>query len=99
MTEKYIPTPEQCELVSHTLKTLAHPGRLLMLCLLSDGEKTVTELQAEAGISQSSASQFLQRMKSDGFVEARRDASHVYYSISDPRISKLVRAMNRIYCS
>ena len=89
---------EQCEVTSQVLKSLAHPRRLQLLCFLSGGARTVTELQTVCGISQSQLSQFLQRMKSEGLVESRRESKFVYYSISDKKVHKLIRAVHKIFC-
>lgn len=95
---KKLPTAEQCEEVSGILKTLSHPHRLMILCLLSSGPKTVSELEEASGAAQSSVSQFLARMKAESLVTSERQASHVYYEIADPRIFKLVQSMHKIFC-
>jgi DNA-binding transcriptional ArsR family regulator len=89
---------EQCESTSKVLKALAHPQRLLLLCHLSEKDHTVSELESLCEASQSLLSQFLQRMKSEGLVESRREGKFVYYSIANPKILKLVRALHKIFC-
>jgi ArsR family transcriptional regulator len=89
---------EQCE-TTETLKLLAHPQRLQLLCHLSEKELTVTDLEGLCGISQSQLSQFLQRMKSERLVVSRREGKFVHYSISDPKIRKLIQALHKIFCS
>lgn len=96
---KKIPTEEECQLVARTLKVLAHPQRLMILCQLTDGAKSVSELEDLSGASQSAVSQFLARMKSEGLVEARRNNQHMYYVIKDPRVKKLIQAFDKIFCS
>ena len=93
-----IPTPSQCEAVSALLKNLAHPQRLMILCQLCEGGRTVGQLEEVSGASQSQVSQFLARMKSEDLVEARREGQSVEYSIKDPRVKKLIAAMHRIFC-
>lgn len=89
---------KQCEPVARTLKLLAHPQRLLLLCHLSTGQKTVSELEDLCQTSQSQLSQFLQRMRSEGLVSPQRDGKFVRYTISDPKILKLVQSLHKIFC-
>jgi len=89
---------EQCESVSDLLKAIAHPQRLKILCSLSEGEKTVSQLEAYCGASQSSVSQYLSKMKSEGLLSARREAQQVFYRIESQGLSKLMKAMQRIFC-
>ena len=92
------PLIEQCDRASHTLKLLAHPQRLMILCHLSEGPKSVGELQELCLISQSQISQFLGRMKSEGLVSPSRQGKYIYYQISDPQILRLIRALHKIFC-
>lgn len=89
---------EQCETTSKMLKSLAHPQRLQLLCLLSEGERSVSELEESCASSQSQLSQFLQRMKSEGLVRSRREGKFVYYAIADQKVHKLIRALHKIFC-
>jgi len=92
------PMLEQCEATAQILKSLAHPQRLQLLCHLSQGERTVSELEKLCRSSQSQLSQFLQRMKSEGLVEARREGKFVYYTVADARILKLIQALHKVFC-
>lgn len=96
---KKIPTEEDCVEVSAVLKNLAHPRRLMILCHLSVGPKTVSELEELSGASQSSVSQFLARMKAEGLVGSERENQFIYYKIKDNRIQKLIQALDRIFCN
>lgn len=96
---KNIPTIEECENVANTLKILAHPQRLMILCQLAEGEKTVSDLEELTTASQSQISQFLARMKSENLVDSNRDGSFVYYSVKDQDIFKLLQSMQKIYCA
>ncbi len=89
---------EHCESASGLLKAIAHPQRLKILCLLAEGEKTVTQLEEYCGASQSSVSQYLSRMKSEGLLSARREAQHVYYKIESQELIALMKAMQKIFC-
>jgi ArsR family transcriptional regulator, virulence genes transcriptional regulator len=89
---------EQCESTAQVLKVLAHPQRLQLLCHLSEGERTVSDLERLCQASQSQLSQFLQRMKSEGLVSFRRDGKFVFYSVADPKVLKLIQALHKIFC-
>ena len=89
---------EQCGSTARFLKLLAHPQRLLLLCHLTEGERTVSELEEVCEASQSHISQFLQRMKNEGLVSARREGKFIYYSIGDRRVLKLIRSLHNIFC-
>lgn len=92
------PLFEQCESASRLLKALAHPQRLQILCHLSNGEKTVTELEELCGASQSAVSQFLARMKAEQLIASRRDERYVRYRIADPKVFELIKALHKIFC-
>lgn len=89
---------ENCEETARLLKSLAHPQRLLILCHLSQGEKTVGELEKLCGASQSAVSQFLNRMKSEGLVTSERTGQFIRYRILDARVLKLIQALHKIFC-
>jgi DNA-binding transcriptional ArsR family regulator len=78
--------------------SLAHPVRLRVLCSLSEGEKTVTELTEFCEISQPAMSQFLSRMREEGIVRSRKDGTRVFYSITDAQVGRLLAAVRNIYC-
>ena len=80
------------------MKALAHPQRLLILCHLSQGEKTAGELEELCGASQSSVLQFLRRMKLDGLITSEKRGLIVYYSIEDARVKEMITALHRIFC-
>ena len=80
------------------LKALAHEGRLLTLCHLASGEKSVTELENLLSARQAAVSQQLARLRADRLVNARRDGKAIYYSLSDPRALKLVNVVYDMFC-
>jgi DNA-binding transcriptional ArsR family regulator len=81
------------------MRSLSHPQRLLVLCALVDGERSVAELRQQLGIEQVPMSQQLMRLRSDGLVEARRDGTTVYYSIVRPEILTIVSALHAAFCA
>lgn len=89
---------ESAERASDLLKLLGHPHRLMVLCQLKMGEKSVSELSEIVGVSQSPLSQHLARMRYEDVVETRRDGQTIYYSLKDSEASQLVEALYRIFC-
>ena len=88
----------KCVDVSRILKALAHPHRLMILCYLSDGEKTVGEIEQACDASQSAVSQFLNRMRLEGLVHFEKRAQFVYYQIKDPQVKLLIKSLYNIFC-
>jgi ArsR family transcriptional regulator len=84
-----------CEL----MKTLGHKDRLMVLCHLSTGEKSVGELAALLDIPQSPLSQHLARMRKESLVKTRREAQTIYYSIASDEAARIVALMHELYCS
>jgi DNA-binding transcriptional ArsR family regulator len=84
---------------SEFLKALAHESRLVILCLLIEGEKTVGELEHLLGLRQSAVSQQLARLRADDLVEARRDGKNVYYSIARPEVIEIVGSLYHAFCT
>jgi ArsR family transcriptional regulator len=80
------------------LKALAHEGRLMMLCHLVSGEKTVTEFEKLLSMRQPAVSQQLMRLRSDGLVTARREGKAIYYAIADPRVAQVVSTLHEMFC-
>ncbi|NDV50754.1 metalloregulator ArsR/SmtB family transcription factor [Salipiger sp. PrR003] len=80
------------------LKSIAHEQRLLLLCHLCAGEKSVGELMREIGVSQSATSQMLARLREDGLVRTRRDGKKVYYRLAAGDTARLIDLLHRIFC-
>ena len=89
---------EQTNRASEMLKALSHETRLLILCLLSEGEKSVSELEETLSMSQAAVSQQLARLRFDRLVKTRRDGRSIYYSIADEEVSALIGALYDIFC-
>ena len=89
---------EQCTYVSGILKQLAHPQRLMILCLLSEKDRSVNELAELTGASQSSVSQFLNKMKLQGLVERQAQGQQAYYSIADEKVLQLMSKLHEVFC-
>ena len=74
-------------------KALSHEGRLMILCHLASGEKSVTELEALLGQRQAAVSQQLARLRLEGLVTTRREGKAIFYALHDPRVMRLLRAL------
>ncbi|MGD9582969.1 MAG: metalloregulator ArsR/SmtB family transcription factor [Lysobacterales bacterium] len=83
---------------SRLLKALANPSRLMVLCLLSEGEHSVGALNAELDLSQSALSQHLAVLRADGLVSTRRDAQTIYYALADGPAQAIIETLHRIFC-
>ena len=88
----------QAQAASNFLKALAHEGRLLILCYLSSGEKSVTELETLLGSRQAAVSQQLARLRLEGFVSARREGKAIYYSLGDPKAARMIALVYDMFC-
>ena len=84
---------------SELMKTLGHKDRLMVLCHLSSGEKSVGELANLLDIPQSPLSQHLARMRKEKLVTTRRDAQTIFYSIASLEAARMVQLMHDLYCS
>ncbi len=81
------------------LKALSHEGRLMILCHLSSGEKSVTELEERLGARQAAVSQQLARLRSEGLVNTRRDGKAIFYSIKDPKAGAIMELVYDMFCN
>lgn len=88
----------RAEAAANLLKTLSHGGRLMILCHLTSGEKSVTELEERLKSRQAAVSQQLARLRLEGLVTARRDGKQIYYSLNDPRATKIINLVYDIFC-
>jgi DNA-binding transcriptional ArsR family regulator len=81
------------------LKTLAHEGRLMILCHLGSGEKSVGELEDLLGIRQAAVSQMLARLREEGLVSTRRDGKTIYYSLANENTSRVINLLYELFCA
>ncbi|WP_050603345.1 helix-turn-helix transcriptional regulator [Ruegeria sp. 6PALISEP08] len=81
------------------LKTLAHEGRLMILCHLGDGEKSVGQLEDLLALRQAAVSQMLARLREEGLVSTRRDGKTIYYSLRDGNTEQLISLLYDLFCA
>ena len=83
---------------SDFLKALAHESRLLILCILAEGEKSVSELEDILNLRQPTVSQQLARLRADGLVSTRRDGKSVYYNLASADARVIIGAIYDVFC-
>ena len=83
---------------SKVLASLAHPTRLLIICLLLERERFVQELLAQLGSTKGNISQHLRVLEHEGHVTSRKEGNRVFYRIAEPRLKRLVKALQDLYC-
>lgn len=80
------------------MKALAHETRLMILCTLAEGDKTVGELEEIMQLRQPSVSQQLARLRFDGLVTARREGRSIIYSLGSEEARRVVTLLYELYC-
>lgn len=90
---------ENAREASEFLKALSHESRLLILCLLSEGEKSVGELEEFLDQRQSTVSQQLARLRLEGLVTTRRDGKTIYYSLASEEAATILAAVYKVFCN
>ncbi len=83
---------------SDFLKALAHESRLLILCILAEGEKSVGELKDLLDLRQPTVSQQLARLRADGLVSTRRDGKAIYYNLASEEARVVIGAVYDVFC-
>ena len=84
---------------SSFLKALGHEGRLMILCHLCSGEKTVTELENLLSSRQASVSQQLARLRLEGLVKYRRQGKTIYYTLGDTKARQAIELVHNLFCT
>jgi len=86
----------QARRATDMLKAMSHESRLLILCLLADGERSVSEIEEAMSMPQAAVSQQLARLRLDGLVNSRRDGRSIYYSLASSEAARLVAALHDV---
>jgi ArsR family transcriptional regulator len=89
---------DQIDLAARAMKSMAHPLRLKILCVLGDQEVSVQDIVDTVGTSQSNISQHLAILRDKGVLKTRKEANRVYYRIGDVRILQLIGTMRELFC-
>ena len=89
---------EQIEVISKLLKSMSHPIRLKILCLLQDHEMSVGDIREQVKTTNANVSQHLNILRSQGIIDFRKDANFIYNRITDQRILELIQKMRHLFC-
>jgi len=89
---------EQIDQITSLLKTMAHPIRLKILCLLQEREMSVGELREVVKTTNANVSQHLTILRNQGIISFRKDANFIYNRISDPKVLELIGTMRQLFC-
>ena len=89
---------KNAEAASNFLKAISHEGRLMILCHLASGEKSVTELEDLLSARQAAVSQQLTRLRLEGLVTPRRDGKVIYYRLADERAKQILEVVYDLFC-
>jgi ArsR family transcriptional regulator, virulence genes transcriptional regulator len=81
------------------LKAIANSHRLMILCELLSGERSVASLQASVDLSQSSLSQHLARLRKDALVKTRRESQTIHYSLADDNVAAVMALLDDLFCT
>ena len=90
---------ENAKAAAAYLKTLAHDGRLMILCYLASGERSVGELEELLNLRQATVSQMLARLREENLVQTRREGKTIYYALADEKTSEFIALMYRHFCA
>ncbi|MDY4043615.1 MAG: metalloregulator ArsR/SmtB family transcription factor [Marinifilaceae bacterium] len=87
-------TKEDLERLAYTLKAVAHPNRLRIICLLShNGEMNVSDICERMECSQALISHHLNDMLAKGILVLRREGRNAFYALADDRVTGAMRCM------
>lgn len=89
---------ENAHKASEFLKAASHEVRLVILCLLVEGERSVTEIEQMLSLRQPAVSQQLARLRADNLVETRRDGKNVYYALARPEVREIIGSLHAAFC-
>ena len=89
---------ENATKAANFLKAISHEGRLMILCYLASGEKSVTDLEELLSVRQAAVSQQLSRLRLEGLVAPRREGKIIYYSLSDNRSKQIIEVVYDLFC-
>jgi DNA-binding transcriptional ArsR family regulator len=84
---------------SDFLKALSHENRLLLLCLLAERERSVSELEQILSLRQPTVSQQLARLRLDGLVSTRREGKSILYSLANEDVRRVITVLYSIFCA
>ncbi len=84
--------------VAAMLKTMSHPIRMKILCMLQDGEMAVGDIREEVKTTNANVSQHLSILRNQGIISSRKDANFIFNKIEDERVLELISTMRKLFC-
>ena len=90
---------QHAEKAARVLSSVAHPLRLLIVCMLTERECFVGELLEKIGTTKGNVSQHLRLLENKGLIRKRREGNRIFYSIKDPKIGELLKCVRGLYCA
>ena len=89
---------DNAEVAADFLKKLANPNRLMIVCALVDGERSVRDLEDTLGIRQPGLSQQIAELREAGFIVGRKQSKSVFYRLADGRVAEFIAMMHHLFC-
>ncbi|MBU0486014.1 MAG: metalloregulator ArsR/SmtB family transcription factor [Proteobacteria bacterium] len=89
----------QVNTIAALLKTMSHPIRLKILCLLQEKEMTVGDIREEVQTTNANVSQHLSILRNQGIISFRKESNFIYNKIADQRVLELMTSMRKLYCN
>ena len=99
MNDHLIHEEEDFDRAAYSIKAMAHPLRLKILCHLGEGRSSVLEIVSACGTSQSNIFQHLGLLRDKGILGCKKEANKVFYFIQDARTMKLISLMREVFCN
>lgn len=90
---------QNAEKAARLLKSMSHPSRLMVLCYLMEGERSVSHLNQAIPLSQSALSQHLAALRQAGLVDTRRESQVIHYRLKSRAVAEILESLYRIYCN
>jgi ArsR family transcriptional regulator len=90
---------QHADKAARILSSVAHPLRLLIICMLLERERFVGEILERLGTTKGNISQHLRLLENKGLISKRREGNHTFYSIKDPKIGQLLTCVQGLYCA
>ncbi len=97
--QELIALEERAEEASRLLTAMGNPKRLMVLCNMLDGERSVGELADIAGLSSAALSQHLGKMRALSLVKTRREGQTIYYSLASREALAMLETLYRLFCA
>jgi ArsR family transcriptional regulator len=89
---------QQIKNLSNLLKSISHPIRLKILCLLQEDELTVGDIRNEVQTTHANVSQHLSILRNQGIIDFRKDSNFIYNRIADERVTELIKSLRDLFC-